>query len=151
MKNTFYVPEDYYNNLKEERKPRKGDLLYTVTGSFGIPVVVDSNDRFCFQRHIAMIRPDNNKITSEFLYYWCLSPNAKMIADQVATGTAQRTVSLTSLRKFIIPIPSIKEQELLVSTLSTIEGKVNTLQQNYSRICDECDALKQAILRQVFE
>ena len=151
MKNTFYVPEDYYNNPKEERKPRKGDLLYTVTGSFGIPVVVDSNDRFCFQRHIAMIRPDNNKITSEFLYYWCLSPNAKMIADQVATGTAQRTVSLTSLRKFIIPIPSIKEQELLVSTLSTIEGKVNTLQQNYSRICDECDALKQAILRQVFE
>ncbi len=151
MKNTFYVPEDYYNNLKEERKPRKGDLLYTVTGSFGIPVVVDSNDRFCFQRHIAMIRPDNNKITSEFLYYWCLSPNAKMIADQVATGTAQRTVSLTSLRKFIIPIPSIKEQELLVSTLTTIEEKLNTLQQNYSRICDECDALKQAILRQVFE
>lgn len=151
MKNTFYVPEDYYNNLKEERKPRKGDLLYTVTGSFGIPVVVDSNDRFCFQRHIAMIRPDNNKITSEFLYYWCLSPNAKMIANQVATGTAQRTVSLTSLRKFIIPIPSIKEQELLVSTLTTIEEKVNTLQQNYSRICDECDALKQAILRQVFE
>lgn len=151
MKNTFYVPEDYYNNLKEERKPRKGDLLYTVTGSFGIPVVVDSNDRFCFQRHIAMIRPNNNKITSEFLYYWCLSPNAKMIADQVATGTAQRTVSLTSLRKFIIPIPSIKEQELLVSTLITIEEKVNTLQQNYSRICDECDALKQAILRQVFE
>lgn len=151
MKNTFYVPEDYYNNLKEERKPRKGDLLYTVTGSFGIPVVVDSNDRFCFQRHIAMIRPDNNKITSEFLYYWCLSPNAKMIADQVATGTAQRTVSLTSLRKFIIPIPSIKEQELLVSTLTTIEEKLNTLQQNYSRICNECDALKQAILRQVFE
>ena len=74
-----------------------------------------------------------------------------MIADQVATGTAQRTVSLTSLRKFIIPIPSIKEQELLVSTLTTIEEKVNTLQQNYSHICDECDALQQAILRQVFE
>ena len=151
MEDTFYVPEDYYNSLKEDRKPQIGDLLYTVTGSFGIPVVVESDKRFCFQRHIAMIRPDKAQVLCKYLYYWCLSPNAKSEADKVATGTAQRTVSLTSLRKFIIPVPSIKEQEMLISYLYSLERKVNTLQQNYSRICSECDALKQAILKQVFE
>ena len=50
-----------------------------------------------------------------------------------------------------IPVSSISEQQSIVSFLDSLNEKVNTLQQNYSRICDECDALKQAILRQVFE
>ncbi|MGX8842727.1 restriction endonuclease subunit S, partial [Klebsiella quasipneumoniae] len=35
-----WVPESYYLALKEIRKPSLNDILYTVTGSFGIPVVV---------------------------------------------------------------------------------------------------------------
>lgn len=48
---TYFVDEDYYNSLINYRKPKYGDLLYTVTGSFGIPVIVDFNKEFCFQRH----------------------------------------------------------------------------------------------------
>lgn len=33
--NTFKVPEAYYYALKDKRQPRCGDVLYTVTGSFG--------------------------------------------------------------------------------------------------------------------
>ena len=36
--NTFFVPQEYYNSLKTDKKAKKGDVLYTVTGSFGIPV-----------------------------------------------------------------------------------------------------------------
>ena len=55
---TFFVPYSYYDALKEDRKPRENDLLYTVTGSYGIPVVVDGKSLFCFQRHIALLRPN---------------------------------------------------------------------------------------------
>ncbi len=54
---TFFVSEEYYANLKTQRKPQKGDILYTVTGSYGIPVLIESDIRFCFQRHIGLIRP----------------------------------------------------------------------------------------------
>ena len=54
---TRYVSPDYYNGITEYRKPCKGDLLFTVTGSYGIPVLVNENKLFCFQRHIAIIRP----------------------------------------------------------------------------------------------
>ena len=37
---TRYVSPDYYNGIAEYRKPCKGDLLFTVTGSYGIPVLV---------------------------------------------------------------------------------------------------------------
>ncbi|EPQ5852780.1 restriction endonuclease subunit S, partial [Klebsiella variicola] len=57
-----WVPESYYLALKEIRKPSLNDILYTVTGSFGIPVVVNTTKPFCFQRHIAIIKPNSNLI-----------------------------------------------------------------------------------------
>jgi type I restriction enzyme, S subunit len=31
--NTFFVPQEYFRNLKPNKKPRPGDVLYTVTGA----------------------------------------------------------------------------------------------------------------------
>lgn len=58
-----YVPVDYYKNLDEKRKPQKGDVLLTVKGSFGIPVYVDTDNPFVFQRDIAIMKC-NEKINS---------------------------------------------------------------------------------------
>jgi type I restriction enzyme S subunit len=55
------------------------------------------------------------------------------------------------MKDVMIMLPPLSEQQSIVSFLDSLNEKINTLQQNYSRICDECDALKQAILRQVFE
>src|SRR5690606_6482184 len=46
---TFKVPQKYYDDLKPNKKPIKGDVLYTVTGSYGIPVLIEDNFQFCFQ------------------------------------------------------------------------------------------------------
>jgi type I restriction enzyme, S subunit len=55
---TFLVPVEYFASLKPNRKPRRGDVLYTVTGAtLGIPVLVEHEAEFCFQRHIALVRP----------------------------------------------------------------------------------------------
>ena len=50
-----------------------------------------------------------------------------------------------------IPLPPISEQQSIVATLNDIKSKVDHLQTNYNKITQECDTLKQAILRQVFE
>lgn len=54
---TFFVPQTYFDQLGPTRRPQKNDTLYSVTGSFGIPVFVGTDKEFCFQRHIALIRP----------------------------------------------------------------------------------------------
>ena len=50
-----------------------------------------------------------------------------------------------------IPLPPFSEQQSIVATLDSLKSKVDRLQENYDKISQECDALKQAILRQVFE
>ena len=54
----MFVPQSYYDKLDEKRKARTGDILLTVVGSFGIPVLITDDTPFVFQRHIAILRPD---------------------------------------------------------------------------------------------
>ena len=55
------------------------------------------------------------------------------------------------LNEFVVSYPSLQEQQSIVATLDSLKSKVDRLQANYNKISQECDALKQAILRQVFE
>ena len=66
-------------------------------------------------------------------------------------GSTRQALTKSDLENHMIGVPSLQEQQSIVSYLDSLSEKLNTLQQNYSRICNECDALKQAILRQVFE
>ena len=125
---TFFVPQSYYVALKESRKPMENDLLYTVTGSYGIPVVVDGKNSFCFQRHIALLRPNVDKVLTLYLCYWCLCPSIKQVADKVATGIAQKTVSLTSLRKFSIILPPLPLQQSFAHRIEQIERQKAAVQ-----------------------
>ena len=130
FENTFYVPEDYYNNLKENRKPQKGDLLYTVTGSYGIPVIVKTDKKFCFQRHIALLRPNKEILSTIFLCYWVLSDGVKFMADKVATGIAQKTVGLNSIRKFSCILPPLPLQHLFAQRIEQIEREKSEVQKS---------------------
>lgn len=122
FEHTFFVPQSYYHSLKEDRKAKIGDVLYTVTGSYGIPVVIHSDINFCFQRHIALLRPYKDLLNSIFLCYWILCENVKHMADDVATGIAQKTVGLNSLRKFRIIIPPIHIQHDFAAKIENIES-----------------------------
>ncbi|MFR6290481.1 MAG: restriction endonuclease subunit S [Peptococcaceae bacterium] len=123
----MYVSEDYYDNLDEKRKARIGDILYTVVGSFGIPVLIKEHKEFVFQRHIAILRP-KSCIDSRFLYYTMLSRDFYKQADAVALGAAQRTVSLTSLRNMEIELPPIETQKCIADILSAYDDLIENNQ-----------------------
>jgi type I restriction enzyme S subunit len=147
--NTFKVPQTYFDGLSPIKKPVIGDLLYTVTGSYGIPVLIEDNVQFCFQRHIGLIRP-NEKIDSKLLYYWILSPQSLAQANETATGTAQKTVSLKSLRNFSIPEIPLTEQKIIVKQLNTLRAKTQQLDRLYHQKLLDLEELKKSILNKAF-
>ena len=114
---TRYVPQDYFEALSEDRVAEHGDLLFTVTGSYGIPLKVDCTEKFCFQRHIALFKL---MIDLDYLYYLLMSPVIKSQCDAVATGIAQKTVGLTSLRNMVVPLPPLAEQKRIVAKIEEL-------------------------------
>ena len=114
---TMYVPREYYDSLDEKKRPQVGDILYSVVGSFGIPVYIKKERAFVFQRHIAILRPNTEKVIPEFLYYIMMSKDFYMKADVAAVGAAQRTISLASLRNMEVELPEIDVQKKIVAIL----------------------------------
>lgn len=148
--NTKYVTENYYEAIGELRTPRKGDILYTVTGSFGIPVMVDTDKKFCFQRHIALLRP-NAKITQKYLFYVLQTPHVYTQASKKATGTAQKTVGLSVLRNITIPYCSAEKQMRIVEFLEQHLTTCDSIEHAVDASLQQAEALRQSILKQAFE
>ncbi|MFM0181612.1 restriction endonuclease subunit S [Paraburkholderia aspalathi] len=123
-----FVPDSYFDQLDWSKKPLAGDILYTTVGSFGIPVQVTEERRFCFQRHIGLFRPAQTTL-QPFLNLVLASNLVFQQASARATGIAQKTVPLSALRDFKIPFPPLAEQARIVV-------KVDELM----RLCDELEA-----------
>lgn len=120
----MYVSDEYYDGLADIKRAQEGDILYSVVGSFGIPVLIKNNNRFVFQRHIAILRPNREIVLPEYLYYVMLNSDFYRIADKYAIGAAQRTISLDSLRNIEVKIHPIEEQKRIVSKLVCIDTKI---------------------------
>ena len=124
---TRFVPQVYYDALDISRRPRSGDLLYTLVGSFGIPVIVTKDRLFCVQRHIGILRPCEG-VFLPFLAHVMESGFVFQQADACATGIAQKTISLSGLRKFVIPLPPSAEQRRIVARIDELMALCDRLE-----------------------
>jgi len=129
--NTMFVPEAYYDALQNIKKATPGDILYSVVGTFGVPVQIKTEKKFVFQRHIAILRPNKDVVLPEYLYYVMKSGSFYAQADAFAVGSAQRTIGLSSLRKMKAAIPCVEEQEKTVTVLAAYD---NLIEVNNKRI-----------------
>ena len=114
-----FVSPEYYKALDTIRRPRSGDLLYTLVGSYGIPVVVRDGQPFCVQRHIGILRP-SKFIDVDFL---ARAMESRLVFEQAtacATGIAQKTVPLSGLRRLLIPLPPLAEQHRIIAKVDEL-------------------------------
>ena len=148
FENTRFVPQEYYDTLSDTRKPQLGDVLYTLVGSFGIPVVVNSKRPFCFQRHMALLRPID--VSPQFLWYILQTPEMYDKASSIATGTAQLTVPIKGLRAMTIPRPNIAEQVEIVRILDGFFAREQSAKEVAEAVLAQIDLMKKSILARAF-
>ena len=122
-----FVPQSYYEALDPIRRPSSGDLLYTLVGSYGIPVIVRDDQPFCVQRHIGILRP-STLVDVKFL---ARAMESRFVFDQAtacATGIAQKTVPLSGLRRLLIPLPPLAEQHRIVAKVDALMALCDRLE-----------------------
>ena len=132
---------------------KNGDVLLNITGdsvarcclvpSFILPARVN--------QHVSILRL-KQEVLPRFLSYILNSPkHQKELLKIGEAGSTRQALTKTDLENHVICYPNIDGQTKLLCTLDSLKSKVDRLQANYDKISQECDALKQAILRQVFE
>lgn len=152
LSNITFVTEDVHKEIVSRCCPLKGDVLYIKDGATtGIAIVNPLDEEFSMLSSVALIRPKKDILLSEFL---CYALNSPLIYEQTRSqmdGAAITRVTLVKIKGFRIPIPSISEQQRIVERLDALSENIRKYEEIQRQIISECDALKQALLRKVFE
>lgn len=126
----------------------KGDVLYGRLRPYLKKVIVANFDGCCSTEIFPI---QSNDIIASFLKYWFLTDEITNKVNATCAGCRMPRGNMNDVLKFGISYPPLSEQQTIVETLDTIKSKVDRFQQNFDKISQECDSLKQALLRQVFE
>lgn len=123
-----FISEDTYAELYKRTPIEIGDLLLSTVGSYGHPAVVTEDRKFLFQRHIAYLKPRHNMVNSFYLHSALLAPDGQRQIEEKVKGIAQKALNLSEIKKIVVPLPTIEEQNSLLET--------NSIKQVYARAID---------------
>ena len=146
-----YLDEDEYKKRVSRLVPKANDLVYGREGTYGDAVLLPDGYSFSLGQRTMLLRPNEMYIIPRFFLYSMISPHVYQQAKAKNSGCGVGHVNVKDIKVFRIGLQTIEIQQSIVETLDSLKSKVDRLQANYEKISQECDALKQAILRQVFE
>ncbi len=125
-----FISEETYAELIKRTPIAIGDILLSTVGSYGHPAVVKTEKPFCFQRHIAYLKPNADIVDSEYLRGAILSADVQGQIDEGVKGIAQKTLNLSEIRKIRLPLPPIELQQQFAAFVE---------QTDKSKLCGEME------------
>lgn len=117
---------------------RQGALCGCINRASGV---------FRTTEHAVIVKP-YKEIPTSLVYYLLTQLNL----NKYATGAAQPGLSVNNIAEVVrISIPPAKDYQRIVERLDSLSENVRKYEEIQRQIISECDALKQALLRKVFE
>lgn len=103
------------------------DVLLNITG--------DSVARVCqvdsavlparVNQHVAIIRPDHQKLDPRFLRYWLATPTAQALLLSLAgSGGTRKALTKRMIELLEVPVPPIRVQHNIAHILGTLDDKI---------------------------
>ncbi len=136
--------------LSNGRLFKKHSILMVCIGTIG-KVGFTSQDVSCNQQ-INVLTP-NKEHHFKFIYYAMRNDVFQKEVIKVAKS-AQATLPIINKSKWVnltVFVPDIEEQQRISNHLDSLSSHVRDLEEISRKTAAECDALKQALLRQIFE
>ncbi|MBP9175447.1 MAG: restriction endonuclease subunit S [Rhizobiales bacterium] len=120
---------------------QKGDVVLTEGGDFdklGRGFIWHGQiDNCVHQNHVFAVRPDTERISSEFFAYQSQSPYGKSYFLSVAHKTTNLAcINTTKLKAFPVLLPPQDQQEDIVEACSSIDGKIRNATNKKTQLQD---------------
>lgn len=150
--NDDIVAADIDSDIKQEPLA-EGDILFARTGAtVGKTLIYRKDFGDClFAGYLIRYRLDHERILPRYMFYVTHSDIYYKWVAQKQKVAAQPNISAKLYNQYPIAYPSVEEQKVIISDLDHIFSKVMLLQTSYDKITKECEALKQSILREIFD
>ena len=146
-----FISADSFNKLfpmesKATRRPKPGDLLIGIIGTFGNAYLYKESDSFGFSSSIGIIRPNKDKIVPRYLYYVVTSPKFKSVHIASDGGSAQGYTNIPAIKKLPIYVPPLQAQDAIASLLGALDDRIDLLRETNATL----EAIAQALFKSWF-
>jgi type I restriction enzyme S subunit len=153
---TKEVSDIWIRSLPVQNLLKEYDVVVNSTGegTIGRACVVTANAvGLPFDSHILVVRVQEDKALPKFIAYFLQSPDGQSaIEDSKGAKTTKQTeLGTTKLGNIIMPLPSIPEQQRIISNLDELQGKVDGLRQYQVQTSAELEAFLPSILDKAFK
>ncbi len=146
-----YCDTDFHNEIYPRCNPEVGDVLLTKDGANTGNVALNTLDKpFSMLSSVCLLKPDSEKLLSQFLLYYIQSKEGFEQITGRMTGTAIKRIILKTIKSSCIPLPNISEQEEIVSSFDRLSAKKQSLIAVYEQKLTLLAELKQSLLHRAF-
>ena len=104
------------------------DMLFTYVGTIGEVALIDENDKYYLAPNVALIRFDKKLILPKFMIYYFQSKiffNTQI--NKLLQSSSMKNIPMEKIRKFLVPIPPLEEQERIVNILDKFDALCNDI------------------------
>ena len=136
--------EDFKQLTKNNCKPEINDVLFTKDGTVGKSLVFTQNIDVVLLSSIAILKPFES-LDPYFLHYSFHSEAITKFIAKFLGGTAIKRIVLKNLEKFLFPLPSLSEQQKIVTILSNVDSLIDST----SKIIKNSKSLKTGLMQKL--
>ena len=123
---TKYITSEAFSKYKV--KPQIDDVFMTRIGSIGTCAIFDKQEDIAYYVSLALIRPNTNVVLSKYLKYIIESSiGRKELYKRTLINAVPIKINKGDIGKLKLPIPSINEQESIVSILDRFDKLCNDI------------------------
>ncbi|HIF9169204.1 TPA: restriction endonuclease subunit S [Photobacterium damselae] len=112
------------NVLEEHRERyelRVGDFVFGKIGTLGKPFFLTEPFDYCLSANLILIQPINKYVEPKFLALYLNSPTLYEVLGEQKTNSTHGVFGIKKARLLLIPLPPIKEQDLIVAKVEELE------------------------------
>jgi type I restriction enzyme S subunit len=142
-----FISLDDHLKFTKRCKAERLDILYTKVGAtYGRPALVDTDCEFSIYVSVCLIKPDKKLIDPFFLNAALGTTAVKSQADRKIKGIGVPDLHLDQIQNFLIPLPSMKEQQEFAHRVEAVEK----LKAAHRASLSELDALFASLQHRAF-
>ncbi len=130
-----YVSKNTYDTWFRSGHPTIGDTLISTVGAIG-RVAYFKENRGCIAQNVIALRPNQNSLVPEFLYYYLSSEETQGRLGSLNIGVAQPSLKVPHLLALEVNLPSLKVQKRIAGILSAYDELIENNQRRI-RILEE--------------
>lgn len=145
LEDVDYVPNEEFERIAKRILPQKGDVLISCSGSIGRVCAVPSGLKFAMVRSVALVRPDETKLDTSFLYHQLTSERIQEQMRLAASQAAQANLFQGHITQLIVVVPPLPEQRKIADILTTWDEALTQL----DALIEAQERRKKALMQQL--